>query len=98
MKKGCILSVIIHTDSCLHISSCHSCFFSAIFPSEQSIQHRYAHSRYYPTRDAVECDIISIIYGWSLSSIIESVDSISKDGPDTPIYVIHYKELKYQSR
>ena len=24
-------------------------------------------------------------------SIIESVDSISRDGPDTPIYVIHYK-------
>ena len=23
--------------------------------------------------------------------IIESVDSISRDGPDTPIYVIHYK-------
>ena len=26
--------------------------------------------------------------------IIESVDSISRDGPDTPIYVIHYKKLK----
>ena len=24
-------------------------------------------------------------------SIIESVDSISRDGPDTPIYVMHYK-------
>ena len=26
-----------------------------------------------------------------LMLIIESVDSISRDGPDTPIYVIHYK-------
>ena len=26
--------------------------------------------------------------------IIESVDSISRDGPDTPIYVIQYKKLK----
>ena len=26
--------------------------------------------------------------------IIESVDSISRDGPDTPIYVIHYKKPK----
>ena len=26
--------------------------------------------------------------------IIESVDSISRDGPDTPIYIIHYKSLK----
>ena len=25
--------------------------------------------------------------------IIESVDSISRDGPDTPTYVIHYKKL-----
>ena len=25
-------------------------------------------------------------------SIIESVDSISRDGPDTPIYIIHYKK------
>ena len=25
--------------------------------------------------------------------IIESVDSISRDGPDTPIYTIHYKKL-----
>ena len=24
--------------------------------------------------------------------IIESVDSISRDGPDTPLYVIHYKK------
>ena len=24
--------------------------------------------------------------------IIESVDSISRDGPDTPIYIIHYKK------
>ena len=27
-------------------------------------------------------------------SIIESVDSISRDGPDTSIYVIHYKKSK----
>ena len=27
--------------------------------------------------------------------IIESVDTISRDGPDTPIYVIHYKEPNY---
>ena len=27
-----------------------------------------------------------------LGSIIESVDSISWDGTDTPIYVIHYKK------
>ena len=26
--------------------------------------------------------------------IIESVDSISRDGPDTPIYVVHYKSSK----
>ena len=26
--------------------------------------------------------------------VIESVDSISRDGPDTPIYVIHYKRPK----
>ena len=26
--------------------------------------------------------------------IIESVDSISRDGPDTPIYVIQHKNLK----
>ena len=26
--------------------------------------------------------------------IIELVDSISRDGPDTPIYVIHYKKSK----
>ena len=26
--------------------------------------------------------------------IIESVDSISRDGPDTPIYIIHYKKPK----
>ena len=26
--------------------------------------------------------------------IIKSVDSISRDGPDTPIYIIHYKEPK----
>ena len=26
--------------------------------------------------------------------IIESVDFISRDGTDTPIYVIHYKLLK----
>ena len=26
--------------------------------------------------------------------IIESVDSINRDDPDTPIYVIHYKNLK----
>ena len=26
--------------------------------------------------------------------IIESVDSIGRDGPDTPIYVIHYKKPK----
>ena len=26
--------------------------------------------------------------------IIESVDSISRDGPDTPIYAIHYKKPK----
>ena len=26
--------------------------------------------------------------------IIESVDSISRDGPDTSIYVIHYKSPK----
>ena len=26
--------------------------------------------------------------------IIESVDSISRDGTDTPIYVIHYKSQK----
>ena len=25
-------------------------------------------------------------------TIIESVDSISRDGPDTPIHVIHYKK------
>ena len=25
-------------------------------------------------------------------AIIESVDSISRDGPDTPIYIIHYKK------
>ena len=24
--------------------------------------------------------------------VIESVDSISRDGPDTPIYIIHYKK------
>ena len=29
---------------------------------------------------SISCDII-----------IESVDFISRDGPDTPIYVIHYK-------
>ena len=29
-----------------------------------------------------------------VSVIIESVDSISRDGPDTPIYVIHYKMPK----
>ena len=27
-----------------------------------------------------------------IKSIIESVDSISRDGPDTPIYIIHYKK------
>ena len=25
-------------------------------------------------------------------TIIESVDSISRDDPDTPIYIIHYKK------
>ena len=30
----------------------------------------------------------------SFAYIIESVDSISRDGPDTPIYVIHYKSLR----
>ena len=33
--------------------------------------------------------IISIV---AINSIIESVDSISRDGPDTPIYIIHYKK------
>ena len=28
----------------------------------------------------------------SFIHIIESVDSISRDGPDTPIYIIHYKK------
>ena len=27
-------------------------------------------------------------------SAIESVDSVSKDGPDTSIYVIHYERTK----
>jgi hypothetical protein len=27
----------------------------------------------------------------SIATIIELVDSISRDGPNTPIYVIHYK-------
>ena len=30
----------------------------------------------------------------SSAIIIESVDSISRDGTDTPIYVIHYKKPK----
>ena len=29
------------------------------------------------------------------SPIIESVDSISRDGLDTPIYVIHYEKPNY---
>ena len=29
-----------------------------------------------------------------LFNIIESVDSISRDGPDTPIYIIHCKKPK----
>ena len=28
----------------------------------------------------------------AMHNIIESVDSISRDGPDTPIYVIRYKK------
>ena len=28
------------------------------------------------------------------SGIIESLDSISRDGPDTPIYAIQHKNLK----
>ena len=31
-------------------------------------------------------------------SIIESVDSISRDGPDTPIYVIHYKSQNLSTK
>ena len=34
-----------------------------------------------------------VIYNGSTVYIIESVDSISRDGPDTPIYGIHYKNL-----
>ena len=35
---------------------------------------------------------LSIVIGDPCSSIIELVDSISRDGPDTPIYIIHYKK------
>ena len=35
---------------------------------------------------------VSGIYYIAFYSIIESVDSISRDGPDTPIYIIHYKK------
>ena len=38
-----------------------------------------------------------IVLHWSANNnvdynIIESVDSISRDVPDTPIYIIHYKK------
>ena len=36
--------------------------------------------------DEGEMNIYMYIY------IIESIDSISRDGPDTPIYIIHYKK------
>ena len=36
----------------------------------------------------------SNIYIYIYIYIIESVDSISRNGPDTPIYAIHYKKPK----
>ena len=40
-------------------------------------------------------NVISIMEDVLISVIIiESVDSTSRDGPDTPIYAIHYKKPK----
>ena len=41
-----------------------------------------------------ECHLPKYIRPCYHKLIIESVDSISRDGPDAPIYVIHYKSLK----
>ena len=41
----------------------------------------------YQTSAELLISIVTII-------IIESVDSVSRDGPDTPIYVIHNKSPK----
>ena len=46
-------------------------------------------NNYTPYHD-IECTQVK-----SIIVIIESVDSISRDGPDTPIYVIQYKNPKY---
>ena len=37
-------------------------------------------------------EVTHITYTRNYVIIIESVDSISRDGPDTPIYIIHYKK------
>ena len=37
--------------------------------------------------------ISKVMHIIDLHNIIESVDSISRDGPDTPIYIILYKKL-----
>ena len=58
--------------------------------------------RFYPCNSFEWCAVaITLVYiDWQVrgvdlgacKSIIESVDSISRDGPDTPIYIIHYKK------
>ena len=48
------------------------------------------HSR--PSKVIIGGYISGVPIRWgSITYIIESVDSISRDGPDTPVYVIHYK-------
>ena len=36
---------------------------------------------------------VHLVYEIQVAIIIESVDSISRDGPDIAIYVIHYKNI-----
>ena len=58
-----------------------------------------APTNYIDHNDSVAIHLLVVLYAchWSttvnIPVIIESVDSISRDGPDIAIYVIHYKNL-----
>ena len=58
-----------------------------IWSSLDSLQQSYIHGWNSHTKTPATVKI-------KISVIIESVDSISRDGPDTPIYAIHYKYQK----
>ena len=42
--------------------------------------------------------VVIVYHEQATLGIIESVDSISRDGMDTPIYVIHYKHPNISKR